>query len=125
MAVTDVLLTTLVTVALGLLVTRRYELAGLVIGAATAAKWPGALVLVPLAVAAWGQWRRLAYAGGLALAGFVVASPFAVVHLGEAASDLLARASRARGTARSAPTTTRSRPSRSRATCGTRSARRS
>jgi hypothetical protein len=88
MAVTDVLLTTLVTVALGLLVTRRYELAGLVIGAATAAKWPGALVLVPLAVAAWGQWRRLAYAGGLALAGFVVASPFAVFHLGESASDL-------------------------------------
>jgi hypothetical protein len=87
MAVTDVLLTTLVTVALGLLVTRRYELAGLVIGAATAAKWPGTLALVPLAVAAWGQWRRLAYAGGLALAGFVVASPFAVVHLGEAASD--------------------------------------
>ena len=87
MAVTDVLLTTLVTVALALLVTRRYELAGLAIGAATAAKWPGALVVVPLAVAAWGQWRRLAYAGGLALVGFVVASPFAVVHLGEAVSD--------------------------------------
>jgi 4-amino-4-deoxy-L-arabinose transferase-like glycosyltransferase len=96
MAVTDVLLTTLITVALGLLVTRRYELAGLVIGAATAAKWPGALVLVPLAVAAWGQWRRLAYAGGLALAGFVVASPFAVVHLGEAASDWWRGLSRAR-----------------------------
>ena len=88
MAVTDVLLTTLITVALALLVTRRYELAGLVIGAATAAKWPGALVLVPLAVAAWGQWRRLAYAGALALAGFVLASPFAVFHLGESASDL-------------------------------------
>lgn len=96
MAVTDVLLTTLVTIALGLLVTRRYELAGLVIGAATAAKWPGALVLVPLAVAAWGQWRRLAYAGGLALAGFAVANPFAVVHLGEAASDLWRSFSRAR-----------------------------
>jgi 4-amino-4-deoxy-L-arabinose transferase-like glycosyltransferase len=96
MAVTDVLLTTLVTIALGLLVTRRYELAGLVIGAATAAKWPGALVLVPLAVAAWGQWRRLAYAGGLALAGFVVASPFVVVHLGEAASDWWRGLSRAR-----------------------------
>jgi 4-amino-4-deoxy-L-arabinose transferase-like glycosyltransferase len=87
MAVTDVLLTTLVTVALALLVTRRFELAGLAVGAAAAAKWPGALVLVPLAVAAWGQWRRLAYAGGLALASFAVASPFAVVHLGEAASD--------------------------------------
>ena len=79
-----------------MLVTRRYELAGLVIGAATAAKWPGALVLVPLAVAAWGQWRRLAYAGGLALAGFVVASPFAVVHVGEAASDWWRGLSRAR-----------------------------
>ena len=96
MAVTDVLLTTLVTVALGLLVTRRYELAGLVIGVATAAKWPGALALVPLAVAAWGQWRRLAYAGGLALAGFVIASPFAVVHVGEAASDWWRGLSRAR-----------------------------
>jgi 4-amino-4-deoxy-L-arabinose transferase-like glycosyltransferase len=96
MAVTDVLLTTLVTVALGLLVTRRYELAGLVIGAATAAKWPGALVFVPLGVAAWGQWRRLAYAAGLAFAGFVVASPFAVIHLGEAASDLRRGLSRAR-----------------------------
>ncbi len=96
MAVTDVLLTTLVTIALGLLVTRRYELAGLAIGAAAAAKLPGALVLVPLAVAAWGQWRRLAYAGGLALAGFVVASPFAVVHLGEAASDWWRGLSRAR-----------------------------
>ncbi len=96
MAVTDVLLTTLVTVALGLLVTRRFELAGLAIGAATAAKWPGALLLVPLAVAAWGQWRRVAYAGGLALAGFVVASPFAIVHLGTAASDLWRSLSRAR-----------------------------
>jgi 4-amino-4-deoxy-L-arabinose transferase-like glycosyltransferase len=96
MAVTDVLLTTLVTIALGLLVTRRYELAGLAIGAATAAKWPGALLLIPLAVAAWGQWRRVAYAGGLALAGFVVASPFAVVHLGTAASDLWRSLSRAR-----------------------------
>jgi 4-amino-4-deoxy-L-arabinose transferase-like glycosyltransferase len=96
MAVTDVLLTTLVTIALGLLVTRRYELAGLVIGAAAAAKWPGALALVPLLVAAWGQWRRLAYAGGLALAGLVVASPFAVVHLGEAASDWWRGLSRAR-----------------------------
>jgi 4-amino-4-deoxy-L-arabinose transferase-like glycosyltransferase len=96
MAVTDVLLTTLVTVALALLVTRRYELAGLVIGAATAAKWPGVLVVVPLAVAAWGQWRRLTYAGALALAGFVVASPFAVVHLGGAASDVWRGLSRAR-----------------------------
>ena len=96
MAVPDVLLTTLVTVALALLVTRRYELAGLAIGAATAAKWPGVLLLVPLAVAAWGQWRRLSYAGGLALAGFVVASPFAVVHLGEATSDWWRGLSRAR-----------------------------
>lgn len=95
MAVTDVLLTTLVTVALALLVTRRYELAGIAIGAATAAKWPGVLALVPLVVAAWGQWRRLAYAGGLALAAFVVASPFVLVHPGEAASDVWRGLSRA------------------------------
>ena len=96
MAVADVLLTTLVTVVLALLVSGRIELAGAVAGLAVAARWPGVLLAAPLVVAAWGQWRRLAYAGGLALGALVVASPFAVLHAGEAASDLWRAHSRAR-----------------------------
>jgi Glycosyltransferase family 87 len=88
MAVADILLTTLITVALALLVSGRIEAAGAVAGVAVAAKWPGALVFAPILVVGWGQWRRLAYAAGLGLVAFVVASPFAVVHLGEALGDL-------------------------------------
>lgn len=86
-AVTDVLLTTLVTVALALLVSGRIELAGLAAGFAFAAKQPGVLLAVPLVVAAWGRWRRLAGAAALALCGFAAATPFVLVHLGEAAGD--------------------------------------
>ena len=96
MAVADVLLTTLVTVVLALLVSGRIEAAGAVAGLAVAAKWPGVLLTAPILVGAWGQWRRAAYAGGLALAAFVLASPFAVLHAGEAASDLWRAQSRAR-----------------------------
>jgi 4-amino-4-deoxy-L-arabinose transferase-like glycosyltransferase len=78
-AVTDVPLTTLVTVALALLVTGRLEWAGVAIGLATAAKYPGALALVPLVVAGWGRWRRLAVSAGLAAAAFFVASPFVIL----------------------------------------------
>jgi hypothetical protein len=46
------------------------------------------LAFVPLLVVAWGLWRRVAVAAGLALAAFVAASPFALVHLGEAAGDV-------------------------------------
>src|SRR5436190_2181841 len=46
-AVTDVPLTTFATVALALLVLDRPLLAGVAIGAATATKYPGALLLVP------------------------------------------------------------------------------
>ena len=87
-AVEDVLAATLVTAALALLVSGRIELAGVVIGLAAAAKWPGVLALVPLVVVAWGRWRRLARSAGLAVAAFAVASPFALVHLGEAAGDV-------------------------------------
>lgn len=96
MAVTDVLLTTIVTVALALLVSGRIELAGVAAGLAVAAKWPGAVLAVPLVVVAWGRWRRLGAAAALALAAFVVASPFAVVHAGEAASDWWRVSSQAR-----------------------------
>jgi hypothetical protein len=87
-AVADVVLATLLTVALALLVSGRIELAGVAIGLAAASKWPGALAVVPLVVVAWGRWRRLGIAAGLALAAFVAASPFALLHLGESLGDL-------------------------------------
>jgi 4-amino-4-deoxy-L-arabinose transferase-like glycosyltransferase len=86
-AVTDVPFTTLATVSLGLMVTRRLELAGLAAGLATAAKYPGVVLLVPLVVAGYRERRRLAVAIGLGAVGFAVASPFVVVHAGEAAED--------------------------------------
>lgn len=88
MAVTDVLLATLVTVALALIVSGRIELAGVAAGFAAAAKYPGALVLVPLVVVAWGRWQRVVGAAALAVAAFAAASPFVLAHLGEAAGDL-------------------------------------
>ena len=87
-AVTDVLLTTLVTVALALLVSGHVEVAGLVAGFAAAAKYPGVLVLAPIVAVAWGRWRRVVAASALAVVGFVAASPYVVVHAGEAAADL-------------------------------------
>ena len=86
-AVTDVPLTLGVAVALALMVSGRIELAGLAVGLAASAKYPGILLLVPLAVAAWGAWRRLAIAGGLALVAFAATSPYVLLHLGQAAGD--------------------------------------
>jgi 4-amino-4-deoxy-L-arabinose transferase-like glycosyltransferase len=87
-AVTDVPLTTLVTVALALLVTGRLELAGVSIGLAAAAKYPGALVLVPLVVIAWRRWRRLALSLALAAVAFFAASPFVLLDAGSTWSAL-------------------------------------
>jgi 4-amino-4-deoxy-L-arabinose transferase-like glycosyltransferase len=87
-AVTDVPLTTLVTVALALLVTGRLELAGVAIGLAAAAKYPGALVLVPLVIVAWRQWRRLALSLALAGVAFFAASPFVLLDGGSTWSAL-------------------------------------
>jgi 4-amino-4-deoxy-L-arabinose transferase-like glycosyltransferase len=81
-AVTDVPLTSLVTVALALLVVGRYEPAGLVIGLAGASKYPGLLVLVPLLVVTWRQWRRLAVSVVLAGLAFFAASPFVLLDAG-------------------------------------------
>lgn len=79
-AVTDVPLTLGVAVALTLLVTRRLELAGLAIGLAAGFKYPGVFLLVPLVVAGWQQWRRVAVAAVLAAAAFFASSPFILVH---------------------------------------------
>jgi 4-amino-4-deoxy-L-arabinose transferase-like glycosyltransferase len=87
MAVTDVPLTLGVAVALALMISGRIELAGLVVGLAASVKYPGILLLAPLVAAAWGRWRRLAIAAGLAFVGFAVTSPYVVLHLGQAAGD--------------------------------------
>jgi 4-amino-4-deoxy-L-arabinose transferase-like glycosyltransferase len=87
MAVTDVPLTLGVAIALALMVSGRIELAGLAVGLAASAKYPGILLLAPLLAAAWGLWRRLVIAVVLAVAGFAATSPFVVLHLGQAAGD--------------------------------------
>jgi 4-amino-4-deoxy-L-arabinose transferase-like glycosyltransferase len=87
MAVTDVALTLGVTVTLALLVTGRLEWAGVAAGLAASAKYPGALLAVPILVAGIGAWRRVGISLALAAAAFVVTSPFVVVHAGAAWSD--------------------------------------
>ena len=87
MAVTDVALTLGVTCCLALALAGRLEWAGLAAGLAASAKYPGVFLAVPLLVAGWGQWRRLAVAAGLAVAAFALTSPFVVLHAGEAWGD--------------------------------------
>jgi 4-amino-4-deoxy-L-arabinose transferase-like glycosyltransferase len=87
MAVTDVPLTLGVTVALALMISGRIELAGLVVGLAASAKYPGLLLLAPLVAASWGAWRRLAIAAGISLLAFAATSPYFFVHFGEAVGD--------------------------------------
>ncbi len=79
-AVTDVPLTLGVAASLALLVSGRLELAGIAIGLAMGFKYPGVFLLVPLVVAGWKQWRRLAVSAVLAVAAFLASSPFIVVH---------------------------------------------
>ena len=88
MAVTDVLLALGMTATLALLVSGRLEWAGLAAGLAASAKYPGAVLLVPLVVAAFGAWRRLTAALALAGLAFVLTSPFVVLHAGAAWDDL-------------------------------------
>jgi 4-amino-4-deoxy-L-arabinose transferase-like glycosyltransferase len=88
MAVTDVLLTLGVTVTLALLVTGRLEWAGVAAGLAASAKYPGALLLVPIVVAGFGAWRRVGTSLGLAAVAFLLTSPFVAVHAGAAWDDL-------------------------------------
>jgi 4-amino-4-deoxy-L-arabinose transferase-like glycosyltransferase len=79
-AVTDVPLTLGVAVALGLMVRGRLELAGVAVGLATGFKYPGVFLVVPLLVAGWQQWSRLAMALLLAIVSFLASSPFVLVH---------------------------------------------
>ena len=87
MAVTDVLLTLGVTVTLALLVTGRLEWAGVAAGLAASAKYPGAILVVPIAVAGIGAWRRVGISLGLAALAFLLTSPFVVIHAGAAWED--------------------------------------
>ena len=79
-AVTDVPLTLGVAVALALMIKGRLELAGLAVGLATGFKYPGVFLLVPLVVAGWKQWPRLAASIAIAVAAFFASSPFILVH---------------------------------------------
>jgi hypothetical protein len=89
MAVTDVPLALGVAVALALMVSGRIELAGLAAGIATSFKYPGIFLVVPLVVAGWRQWRRLAVGLVAAAAAFCATSPYFVVHLSSAVGDAL------------------------------------
>src|SRR5437762_2681070 len=79
-AVTDVPLTLAVGAALALMVSGRLELAGIAVGLATGFKYPGVFLLVPLVVAGWKRWDRLAVGGLLAVVAFLASSPFVLVH---------------------------------------------
>ncbi len=73
--------------------TKRFLLAGLAIGLATGVKFNGAMAAVILLVAATAAWREkriaglgravalLAMAGGAALLGFLIVSPYSLIHL--------------------------------------------
>jgi 4-amino-4-deoxy-L-arabinose transferase-like glycosyltransferase len=80
MAVTDVPLTVGVAACLALCVTGRLELAGLAAGLATSAKYPGVFLAVPIVVAGWRRRRRVALSLALAVAAFLLTSPFVAVH---------------------------------------------
>ena len=83
-AVTDVPLTLGVGAALALMVGRQLELAGIAVGLATGFKYPGVFLLVPLVVAGWRQWRRLAVAVALVPLAFAASSPFVFAHAHQA-----------------------------------------
>jgi 4-amino-4-deoxy-L-arabinose transferase-like glycosyltransferase len=87
MAVTDVPMTALIAASLALAVTGRLELAGLAAGLAASAKYPAVFLVVPLVVAAWGQWRRLGYSLAAAVAAFLATSPYVLVHPHQAWAD--------------------------------------
>ena len=89
MAVTDVPLTLGVAAALGLIVVGRLEWAGLVAGLAAGAKYPGVLLVVPLVLAGWGKWRRVATGLVLGAAAFLATSPFVLVHPYQAVHEAL------------------------------------
>jgi Glycosyltransferase family 87 len=87
MAVTDVPMTALIAVSLGLAVTGRLEWAGVAAGLAASAKYPAIFLVVPLVVAGWRRWRRLVSSLALAAVAFLATSPYVLVHPGQAWGD--------------------------------------
>src|SRR5262249_13182943 len=86
MAVTAVPLTLGIGASLALLVGGQLELGGLVAGLATSIKYPGVLLLVPIAVAGYRNPRRLVVAFALAAVAFCATRPLFVAHLRSALS---------------------------------------
>jgi glycosyl transferase family 87 len=86
-AVTDIAMTLGIAIALALMLSGRFEWAGAVTGLAIGAKYPAVFLAVPLLVAGWRQWRRLAIAGALAVLAFLATSPFVLVHPSQAWED--------------------------------------
>ena len=74
--------------ALTLVLAGKLEWAGVAVGLAASAKYPGVVLAVPLLVGGWGQWRRLLAAAGLAAVAFALTSPFVLLHAGEAWRDI-------------------------------------
>ena len=87
-AVTDVLLTLAITLALALALDGRLGWAGLAVGLAASAKYPGVLAAAPVLVAGWGRWRSLGRGAVLAVTAFAVTSPFVVLHARAAWHDI-------------------------------------
>lgn len=96
-AVTDVPLTLGVAGSLALLVRRQLIPAGVAIGLTAGFKYAGAVLLVPLVVAGWGDWRRLAVAAALVPATFLATTPYFAFHLEDALGDVRSALRDARG----------------------------
>ena len=105
-AAPDVPLTLGIAVTLALLIAGRVEWAALAAGLSTGIAYPGFFLLVPLVVAVWGQWRRLAISLAIGFVAFCVATPFVLVDLGRAAEDGWRAARDAPAWARSGSSTT-------------------
>ena len=73
--------------ALALMVSGRLELAGVASGLAMGFKYPGVFLVVPLIVAAWQRWRRLALSLALMVTAYLASSPFVLVHSRQAWHD--------------------------------------
>jgi glycosyl transferase family 87 len=86
-AVTDVPLTLGISISLALMIAGRLELAGIAVGLTIGFKYPGVFLLVPLLVAGWQRWYRLAGAVALAIVAFLASSPFVLVHRHQAWED--------------------------------------
>jgi hypothetical protein len=80
--------TLFVALALGLAVRGRLVWAAAVAGLATSVAYAAVLLLVPLALLAGRRWRGQLLAALAFVAGFLLATPFAVVHPGRAAGDI-------------------------------------